>query len=136
MLITVSILLFFYSRNELWKDIKEISTETVIGEFKDWRILVFINSHNQPRGLHTGNMLNGPGYSYCKIEFWRDHFSTKPHLVGIIHPFCFNGRTACANSPVKKLCKSFEHLETLFSFQSLPAGDDDIEFLDILLVAG
>src|SRR5258707_6632748 len=53
-------------------DLKDVADYAVVGNFKDGRVLIFVDGDNSARALHSDHVLNGAADSERQVQFWRD----------------------------------------------------------------
>src|SRR5437899_10308982 len=51
---------------------EEVTDDAVIGDFEDWRILIFIDRDDRLGSLHPDQVLDGAGDSDCDVDLGRD----------------------------------------------------------------
>ena len=81
-----------HSRQRLIK----IRHQTVVGDLKDRRLLIFVDGNNHLEVfMHTRDMLNGTGNSYRDVKFGCDDLACLPNLPIVRCIACVN---CCARS--------------------------------------
>src|ERR1700676_2017855 len=62
-------------------DFENVGDYTVVGDFGDGGVGVFIDGNNGARAFHADNMWDGPADSEREIQFWRDSLPGAANLT-------------------------------------------------------
>src|SRR5947207_12914040 len=71
---------FFQSFGEGGHDFEDVADDTVIGDFKNRSVRVFVDGHDGARALHADDMLNRAADAQRQIQLWRNRLSRAADL--------------------------------------------------------
>src|SRR5579863_7907879 len=63
---------FFDGFGERRNNLEEVADNAIIGDFKNWRILIFVDSHDAARAFHAHHVLNRATDPQRQIKLWRN----------------------------------------------------------------
>src|SRR5205085_281760 len=113
-------------------DLERIAHDTVIRNLEDRCFLVLVDRDDRPCRAHTGEVLNGPGYSDGDVQL-RTYLATR--LTDLIRmrppPVVRDGARRTHGSIPESRGKILDELEILRGLESATAGDDDLRIAEI-----
>jgi len=72
---------FFHFFDQGWDYIEQIADYGDIGDFKDWRLCVFVDRNDGARTFHPHHVLNRPADSQREIQLGRNRLSLRSDLT-------------------------------------------------------
>ncbi len=111
--------------------LEKVPDDAVVGHLEDGGVRVIVDGDDAVRGLHAGQVLDGPRDAAGDVEPRANGLAGLAHLVAVGHPPLVHRRPRGAERRPQHLRQLLQELEVLRLAQPAPAGDDDVGVLQL-----
>lgn len=125
--------LFLDSFREERENFEDIAYDTIVADFEDRSIFVFVDGDDAVRTSHACQVLDSTGNSACNVDFRTNCFTSLANLMESIDPASVNSCTGCTNSAAEDVCAFFLRIPVLNGsslFMPTAASNDNVSVFD------
>ena len=125
--------LFLDSCCEHRKNFVDVTYDTVVANFEDRSIFVFVDGDDAVRAGHTSQVLNSTGDSAGNVDLRSNGFTRLAYLMESADPASVNCGTGSTDSATESVCAFLQDArsERFFTIHAAAAGNDDVSVFDL-----
>src|SRR5215470_14774289 len=113
-------------RRQFRKRLVQVSDQTKVGHLEDWRLFILVDSHNDFRILHTGEMLDRAGNPNRDVKFRCHNLPGLAHLPVVRRIAGINRRARGADGGPKLISDRLNVFSEVFpTLHGAPPRNDD-----------